>query len=162
MRDANWRGVQLGLSDMDGQGYLYTYDDNADFNSLLALRDRDAKAFDVNMEKKGSERVELRTLDCLWDHVTEGVTNPRVFLKSDTQGYDRQVVLGAVGHLEAIVAIQSEIPAIEIYEGMTSMIDMLKFYEDLGFIPIGFYEVNRPDSYDGLVPEFDVIFKRNI
>ena len=42
------------------------------------------------------------------------------------------------------------------------MIDMLKFYKDLGFLPVGFYEVNRPDSYDGLAPEFDVIFKRSL
>jgi FkbM family methyltransferase len=161
MSDPNWRGFQLGLSDSDTEGALHTYGENADFNSLLVLRDRDAEAFDVNLAKKGLEKVELRRLDGLWDQVTKGITSPRVFLKSDTQGYDRQVILGAVGHLDAIVGIQSEIPAIEIYEGMTSMIDMLTFYRDLSFVPVGFYEVNRPDGYDGIAPEFDVIFKRN-
>jgi FkbM family methyltransferase len=158
--DINWRGFQLGLSDTETEGVLHTFEDNADFNSLLVLRERDAAAFDVNLVKQGLEKVTLRRLDGLWSEITKGIANPRVFLKSDTQGYDRQVVLGTMGHLDAILGIQSEVPAIEIYDGMTSMIDMLEFYRDLGFIPVGFYEVNRPDQYEGIAPEFDVILKR--
>ena len=80
MTDVNWRGFQLGLSDMDGQGLLNTYDDNADFNSLLALRDPGARAFDINLQKKSLESVKLRRLDGLWDEVTRDIASPRVFL----------------------------------------------------------------------------------
>jgi len=53
--------------------------------------------------------------------------------------------------------MQSELPAIEIYDGMTSMPAALDLYRKLGYVPIGFYPVNTLSAYDGISPEFDVV-----
>ena len=158
--DRNWRGLQIALSDTDGEGVLITFDDNLDFNSLLHLREAGAASYGVDTSKRRSEPIIVRKFDTLWNDITLGIENPRIFLKTDTQGHDTSVVRGAKEHLPFIIGLQSEVPAIELYDGMVSMSDTLKLLRDLGYSPIGFYEVNRPEAYDGLVPEFDVIFKR--
>ena len=96
--------------------------------------------------------------DVIWDDITIGIECPRVFLKMDTQGYDVEVILGARDHLHCVYAVQSELPAIEIYEGMTSMPRALKLYRELGYVPVGFWPVSTPPRLC-VPPEFDVLLK---
>jgi len=158
--DPNWRGFRIGLSDTDSVAILNNYGNSEMFNSVLGLREQHALAYSVDLAKRSSETVRLRTIDTMWGKITKGISSPRVFLKIDTQGHDTAVVRGAVEHLEYIYGIQSELPAIEIYEGMTSMPAALDLYRKLGYVPIGFYPVNTPSAFDGISPEFDVVLKR--
>jgi hypothetical protein len=75
--------------------------------------------YDVDISKKGIEKVVLRSIDSIWNEITRGLENPRVYLKTDTQGHDRAVIRGSEPRLGSIFGIQSELPAIEIYDGMT-------------------------------------------
>jgi FkbM family methyltransferase len=159
--DARWSGFNVGISDADSDGILNTYGDRYDFNSVLTMREKDAICYDVDVSKKGIEKIVLRSVGSMWDEITKGVEKPRVYMKTDTQGHDHAVIRGSELRLGSILGIQSEIPAIEIYEGMTPMPDMLKYLGKLGYIPIGFHPVNQPDAYDGATPEFDVVFKRS-
>jgi FkbM family methyltransferase len=159
--DAKWNGFNLGVSDVVGEGILNTYGERCDFNSLLTMREKDAVNYEVDVSKKGIEKVGLRSIDSLWNEITKDLEKPRVYLKTDTQGHDRAVIRGSEPRLGSILGIQSEIPAIEIYEGMTPMPDMLKYLAGLGYIPIGFHPINQPEVYDGATPEFDVVFKRS-
>jgi FkbM family methyltransferase len=158
--DAKWTGFNLGVSDKDGDGILNTYGERYDFNSVLNIREKDAVFYDVDISKKGIEKVVLRNIDSIWNEITRGLENPRVYLKTDTQGHDRAVIHGSEPRLSSIIGIQSELPAIEIYDGMTPMHDMLGYLGTLGYVPIGFHPVNQPDAYEGATPEFDVVFKR--
>jgi FkbM family methyltransferase len=159
--DERWTGFNLGVSDADGEGTLNTYADRCDFNSLLTMRENDAVNYEVDVSKKSVEKIDLRSVDSLWAEITNGVDEPRVYLKTDTQGHDRAVIRGSEPRLGNILGIQSELPAIELYEGMTPMPDMLKYLVGLGYIPIGFHAVNQPEVYGGATPEFDVVFKRS-
>jgi FkbM family methyltransferase len=159
--DPNWIGYNIGVSDADSQGILNTYGDRYDFNSVLDLRERDAAAYDVDTSRKGSERISLRTVDSLWLEISKGIEQPRVYLKTDTQGHDPAVIRGAAHRLENIIGLQSEVAAIQIYEGMTSMPETLTFLKSLGYSPIGFHPVNQPEAYAGMTPEFDVMFMRD-
>jgi FkbM family methyltransferase len=159
--DTRWRGFNFGVSDLDGDGILNTYGERCDFNSLLSMREKHAANYEVDVSEKAIERVALRSIDSLWSEITKGLDRPRIYLKTDTQGHDRAVIRGAEPRLGSIMGIQSEIPAIELYEGMTPMPDMLKYLAGLGYIPIGFHPVNQPDVYNGATPEFDVVFKRS-
>jgi len=158
--DNSWKGYQIGLSDSNSDSILNTYGARPDFNSVLQLRERDAQLYDVDLSTRGAESIALRCLDTLWDEFIDDAHTSRVFLKTDTQGHDAAVVRGARDHLKNILGIQSEIPTIEIYDGMPSMPECLKLYSSLGYIPIGFYPVNRPVSYNGASPEFDVLFQQ--
>lgn len=158
--DSRWRGFNLGISDSDGFARLNTYD-RRDFNSVLNLRDADARNYDLDLSKKGVEEIRLRTIDSMWDEIVQAVKDPCVFLKTDTQGHDLAVIRGAQARLTNISGFQCEVPAIEIYDGMTSMPDMIKFLGSLGYVPTAFDAVNRPDAYDGAAPEFNVTFIRS-
>jgi len=157
--DPSWDGYPLALGSADATAVLNTYGDRGDFNSILPIRNDYALAFRVGLENPTAERVRVNTIDTIWDHITRGIEHPRVFLKIDTQGYDVEVILGAGHHLHCVYAVQSELPAIEIYEGMTSMPRALELCRELGYAPVGFWPVSTPPRL-GVPPEFDVILKR--
>jgi FkbM family methyltransferase len=157
--DQSWRGFNFGLSDKNETVNLNIHGDRADFNSVLVLRKDAADAYDVKTSST-IEPVEFRTLDSIWDQVLHGISHPKIFIKMDTQGHDTQVFLGSAAHLKHIIGFQSELPTIELYDGMRSMSEILTIYKQHGFTPVGFYPVNRPPAYKGAVPEFDVIFLR--
>ncbi len=157
--DENWQGYRSGLSDNDRTATLNVYEGRGDFNSLLDLRQQGAAAYAVDASRRSAERVQMHTLDTLWPRLVAGLERPRVFLKIDTQGHDTAVVRGAANNLKDIRGIQSELPVIEIYDGMTPMPAALMFYRNLGYVPIGFFPVNTPEAY-AASPEFDVLLKQ--
>ena len=159
-KDRNWRGFPFALSDRDGDGVLNTYPDNGNFNSLLRLREEGAVAYKVDLGKATTQSVQLRKLDTLWSEITAHIAAPRAFLKIDTQGHDVAVMLGASDHRRYIRGIQSELPAIEIYDAMPSMARALELYGKLGYVAAGFYPINKPTGYGGLSPEFDVVLRQ--
>ena len=158
-RDPLWRGYQFGLSDHDSTAVLNTHPGRGNFNSLLRLREEGGRAYCVDTAKASTEPIQLNSIDTIWDEITQDISAPRVFLKIDTQGHDMAVALGAAAHLPNIIGIQTEMPVVEIYDGMTPMTDALSQYQRLGYVPIGFYPVNTPRYY-GVSPEFDVILRQ--
>ena len=107
----------------------------------------------------GTSTVTLSTLADEYESAVAGIANPRVLLKSDTQGHDLNVIEGAQGLPENVVAVLVELSVQPIYEEqpyMTRVIDRLK---EEGFIPIAFSPVTT--SFDKLrVIEFDGVFVR--
>jgi FkbM family methyltransferase len=156
--DPNWFGFQIGLSDAEGEAILNTFPGHEDWNSLHQLRSKGADAYKIN--ERSSEKISLRTLDGMWSEVTRGIDSPCVFLKMDTQGHDVRVMEGSANSLPFIVGIQSEVAAIEMYDGMLPMGDVIKFFDRKGYTPIGFFPVPGPNVFGGAVPEFDVVFRR--
>ena len=77
--------------------------------------------------------VETKPPDALFDEVIAGVNSPRLFLKMDTQGYDLEVVRGALGSLPRVLGLLSEIAAEPAYEGMPLYLELLEVYELPGF-----------------------------
>jgi hypothetical protein len=52
-------------------------------------------------------------------------TYRRVFLKTDTQGYDLKVLAGARRTLDRTIGIQIELSVVAIYEGMPSYVEAI-------------------------------------
>jgi len=157
--DKNWRGYPFGLGNCDTVTSLNKYD-QVELSSLLTLREEGARAYGVGTHSRTTEAIQLHKIDTIWDEIMEGVESPRVFLKTDAQGVDTAAVLGAAGHLQYVHGIQSELPVVEIYEGMVSLAEALQLYRKLGYIPVGFYPLGTREAY-GLSPEFDVVFRRS-
>lgn len=57
----------------------------------------------------------------------------RIFLKSDTQGFERQVLEGASGLMSRVVAIQIELSYSELYAGSDLAFDMIQMVKDMNF-----------------------------
>jgi hypothetical protein len=54
-------------------------------------------------------------------------------LKIDTQGYEREVLLGATALLNRVAAIQLELSLIQLYECSATLAEIVPFVENLGF-----------------------------
>jgi FkbM family methyltransferase len=159
--DPLWSGEPFGLSDENRETLINTHN-SGDFNSLLTLREEAQVAYSVDPSRSSQIPIQLRRLDAVLPKLIEGIQSPRIFMKMDTQGHDLSVVKGASGVLNKIVGLQSELPAVEIYDGMPSMSAVLNYLASCGFVPTGFYPVNSVATSDGLriSPEFDVLFRR--
>jgi len=90
----------------------------------------------------------VRLDDFLLEHLGEiNSTNTNIYLKMDTQGFDLDVMHGAKRLHKYIVALQSELSMIPLYENMPTYIESLSTFDSYGFTPSGLYPVSRdPDS----------------
>jgi hypothetical protein len=100
--------------------------------------------------------VEVRRLDSILDECLAGIDSPRLYLKLDTQGFDLEAFRGAEGVLDKILAAQTEVSFVPLYEGMPGWADSLKEFESLGFSVVDFMPVTRV-SGDLLMMEMDCI-----
>ena len=101
-----------------------------------------------------TQRIKMRRLD----DVAQDLLPPHggIFLKIDTQGYEKEVLRGATGLLSRIVAMQVEISLIPLYDGAPTLAAMVEYIETLGYemfnlVP-GFKDLNtgRVIQVDGL------------
>ena len=105
-----------------------------------------------------SEEVEIRRLDTVLDTLPVNGRRDRTYLKLDTQGWDLEVLAGAQGILDRIIALQTEVAVQPIYAAMPMMADSLAAIAERGFAPSGFFPVNL-DQRSVLV-ELDVVAVR--
>jgi FkbM family methyltransferase len=106
-----------------------------------------------------TETVALERLDNLLPAIFPA-TGPLI-LKMDTQGYEEQVLAGAVGVLSRVAAIQMEISLVPLYQGAPTVVHTLSAMGDLGYhlfqvIP-GFRDVTT-----GQLLQLDGIFVRQL
>lgn len=88
--------------------------------------------------------------------------NEDIFLKIDTQGFEKEVLNGAIELLEYVKGIKIEIPLLPIYYGIEWDIkEMFDFFYKKGFRCISLNEV-AVNNETGIVHEVDGIFIKNI
>jgi FkbM family methyltransferase len=102
-------------------------------NSLLAPNAYALGEMPRFFKERGSEKVEVTTVDDVFDEVTRGAAS--VFLKVDTQGFDLKVIQGAPASLERLAAIQVELAFQRTYEGQPGYLELLTALDERGFAP---------------------------
>jgi FkbM family methyltransferase len=103
------------------------------------------------------ETISVRRLDEMIDEVAPD--SRRVFLKMDTQGYERAVVEGAAGCLGRIVAMQAEVSLVPLYAGESGLCEFISFAEQRGFELAGI-EPGFADAASGRMLQVDCMFVR--
>jgi hypothetical protein len=78
------------------------------------------------------------------------ISDPRILLKTDTQGCDLEVIEGARGCVQHVVALQAELSVRPTYEGQPSRLTALAALEREGFTPVHLAPVTR-DASTGVV-----------
>lgn len=140
-RDPDWRvAPRMALGGRDGEIEIEVAAE-ADMSSILpqsALLRRISPSSRVLRR----ERVPLRRLDVVVPEFLE--PSDTVFLKIDTQGYEREVLTGATRLLERLAGVQLELALLPTYEGepeFRAMIDLLARggFEPHLFLP-GYFE----------------------
>ena len=80
----------------------------------------------------------VTTLDAVWE--TYCPPSARVFLKVDTQGFERQVLDGARASLCKVIGIQLELSLFPLYEGEETYLSYLNDLHAWGFEPQRIWE----------------------
>ncbi|MGH8119775.1 MAG: FkbM family methyltransferase [Gammaproteobacteria bacterium] len=128
------------------------------FSSFLSPNEYAAKRFRESARVTGTEKVMVKRLDDVFSGIVP-LSEPRVFLKLDTQGYDLEVLKGARKVLPFIRGLQSEISCKAIYSGMPTHIESLKFIDELGYEITDIYPLGH-DKQDMCLLEFDCVFRK--
>jgi FkbM family methyltransferase len=113
------------------------------FSSFRSANATGREIFPGSQKAVGAERVEVVTLDEVFDECVAGLQPPRAFVKLDTQGWDLEVLAGATACLERIDALQIEVAVRPLYEGAPDFLESLQRLRELGFVPTGFFPVAR-------------------
>jgi len=103
------------------------------------------------------ETVELARLDVMALQYLKADSS--VFLKIDTQGYEKEVLEGATGILDRIIGLQLEMTLVPLYAHQPLFEEMLSYVKTFGF------EINAlfrgfVDPETGRALQFDVVFFR--
>lgn len=132
--DPCWDVVQrVALGSEAGPGHLRT-GNRSDMNSLLPATDATQRAF-PKLEISDEEAVQVVRLDAVFHDLVAPAAADNVFLKIDTQGYEKHVLAGAEGVLGRIAGLQVEMSLIPLYQGEPDYLTLLKRIHALGFAP---------------------------
>jgi FkbM family methyltransferase len=154
--DPDWFVHPFALGESDGTaeinvvpGKMSSMREPSDFGREWATKLRDTHP----------ETIEVRRLDSVLDEATAGLRDPRILLKLDTQGFDLQAFRGAGSRQAEMLALQSELACVPIYDGMPRMPEQLSEYESAGFEISGLFPVTRHRQTMRVI-EFDVLMVR--
>jgi FkbM family methyltransferase len=155
--DPYWRVFPYALGERSGHADINVFAGGT-FHSLLAPSRFGRQSFGDKLALVGKERIEIRRLDEVLDACLEGISNPRLYLKMDTQGYDLAVVEGAGATLARVLGLQTEVALRPIYEHMrTTLVNTVPELQKRGYEVTGLFPVTR-DRKDGLrIIELDCV-----
>ncbi|MGH8033029.1 MAG: FkbM family methyltransferase [Luteimonas sp.] len=151
-----WQVLPFALGRTRGEAVLHTCA-SSDFSSLLRTNDYCGRRFGAEATSAAQETVALHRLDEVLAMTGVNWRNRRIFLKMDTQGFDLEVLEGLGDSLEAVVALQSEVSLIPIYQGMPHWTASIARYEAAGFGVVDLYPVTREGER---VIEYDCLMTR--
>jgi FkbM family methyltransferase len=144
--DPKWTVNRLALGDVNSSAAINVFAERT-LSSFLerdeqTLRSMGYAKYLRETELARTEEVPVRRLDGVID---EHVPDPaaRIFLKSDTQGFDMNVVRGATGCLDRVAALQIELSIRPVYKGAPSYSEALRELTALGFEITGMFPVQR-------------------
>lgn len=152
-----WRVLPYALGANDGCSKI-NVTQQTEFSSFLVPRQESQVSFPGN-HVSGTEEVEVRRLDSVFDACMVGIPSPRIYVKLDTQGFDLEVARGAEATLNKVLALQTEIGFRPIYNGMTGFQDSISYFQARGFDVVDFVPIsNDPD--DLCAVEMDCVMAR--
>lgn len=125
-------------------------------SSLLAMRP-ECVDHDASIRYARVEKVRMATLDSLWGFHVARFKAP--FLKMDVQGYEMEVLKGAIQSLDKVVGLQFECSLFELYVGETLWRDLIEFLQARDFVIMDILPGWRDKDTDQLL-QVDVVMVR--
>lgn len=127
--DPLWDSYNFALGSFSGETEINVSELSV-FSSILpglpALKNLDSRS---NFEKK--ETIKIFKLDDIFSTHCDSKEN--IYLKVDTQGFEKEVILGGVSSLENILGVQLELSLRPLYEGEAMLAEMIGIMEKEGF-----------------------------
>ncbi|MCG6872228.1 MAG: FkbM family methyltransferase [Gammaproteobacteria bacterium] len=154
--DDKWRVENCALGDRPGRQPIHVAANSFSSSFLDMLPEHLNRAPDSAYQ--GAEEVDVRTLDAVFPGGFPEAA--RVFLKIDTQGFERKVLEGARSSLESITGVQLEMSLLPLYRGETLFPEMLAYMGERGF-SLQLIEPGFSDRRTGRLLQLDGIFFRD-
>lgn len=153
-KDKLWDVFNYALGDVNGSTNI-NVTENPDSSSLLEISET---LISSNAESRfiRSEKIEIKKLDSVFESIFADEKN--IFLKLDTQGFEKQILEGAHRLLsESILGLQVELSIVPLYKGSDDYLSIIRYLKEFNFnlygIEPGFY-----DKKTGRLLQFDGIF----
>jgi FkbM family methyltransferase len=131
-KDQHWRIFDYALGNIDGSLPMNVMRQH-EFSSFLKPDDSAVKEFRSRNQIQNTESVRICKLDSVLPEIRRQFDCGRVYLKLDTQGFDLEVLRGAVETLPSLPVVQTELSFQSIYERMPSFREVLDFLLAHGF-----------------------------
>lgn len=148
--DKRWALAECALGELPGTATLNVLQGH-ELSSLLPPSTAATDRFEPFQRVRQQVQVEVRTLDALLAGHPLAQNARNVYLKLDVQGFELQVLRGAIASFQRIDALQAEASVVPLYEGVSSYhvlmaaIDALDY--QLSFLPAHNY-TQVPDMVD--------------
>ena len=153
--DAHWQCCNIALGDRKDTSVI-NISANSWSSSLLPVS-ATTVGIEPSISYVGKQEISLHRLDQILDQVARH--DDRIFLKIDTQGYEMNVIKGALGVIDRFDLIQVETAFFEAYQGETLIGDMIKFFDCIGYKVVSL-DPGWENPTTGELLEADVIFAR--
>jgi FkbM family methyltransferase len=127
--DKNWTVVNTAIGDTEGDIRI-NVSQNSYSSSILDILPRHVESA-ADSVYVGEVTAPITTIDKIILQYFTGVEN--MFLKIDTQGYERQVIEGCKNSIHLIKGFQLELSLIPLYAGETLMQEMVDLLRSKGF-----------------------------
>ena len=157
-RDPDWQVHRCALGDVETTLDIHVGVGQGRLSSLLPASDF-GREWNPRIDATTTVAVPVERLDGILDELVAGIDEPRIYLKLDTQGFDLRAFAGAGDRVEDVLAMQSEVSMVPLYEGMPHFTEQLATYERAGFGLTGMFPVIR-DGRTMRVIEFDAMMVR--
>lgn len=152
---SQWEAQRLALGKEEGTATI-NVSRNAYSSSLLPILASHLAA-EPEAEYIGSEEVAVTTLAAFLPGAAGD--SRRVFLKIDTQEFERNVIEGARDCIDRICGLQMELSLRPLYQGETLFTKMLNFVQGLGY-QLKMIQLGIHDPATGEMLQADAIFFR--
>ncbi|MBE9009320.1 FkbM family methyltransferase [Pseudanabaenaceae cyanobacterium LEGE 13415] len=127
--DPLWTVVQLGLGNYDGTATIHVSESSV-FSSLLPQAPLLNQTYPESTYVK-TEDIQIHQLDTIFEQYCK--PDDRAFLKIDVQGFEPQVLEGAINSLDQVLGVQLELSFVQHYEGEPLMREMQDWLQNQGF-----------------------------
>lgn len=154
--DSQWQSFNLGIGDED-KLITINVSESSVFSSLLQIGDY-VKSIQPTSIQVTTEQISIRRFDSIYEQLH--LNGNKVWLKSDTQGYEMNVLKGLGCMINEVVAMQLELSLIPIYQGQPTMNKVIEYLNDCGFVVSDFIR-GFCNGRCGPLIEIDGIFVRN-
>ena len=154
-RDAKWKAFKLALGESNADSEINVAGNSVSSSLLDMLPPHERSAPESRYVSR--QAVQVRTLDSMYDDICAPTDN--VYLKIDTQGFERKVLKGAERSLGRIRAVQMEMSLVPLYAGETLIDQLCALMDRYGFNLVGIEE-GFVDTKTGHLLQVDGVFQR--
>ncbi|MGV3461645.1 MAG: FkbM family methyltransferase [Flavobacterium sp.] len=151
--DSLWKIHNLSLGEKDGESVINIAQNSVSSSLMENLPQLTDSAPAAMYIKK--ETVVVRKLDSIFDSLD--IANKNIYLKVDTQGYEKMVLQGAIETLKKVKGVQIEMALFPSYAGSLTFDETKNFLVGSGFSMVGL-ENGFYDKATGKQLEADGIF----